>query len=89
MGKSEKKTIKEQMQLAMEIPKELLKNFSRVTILGAEDVWIENYQSMLEYDENYIRLSNNIGIYGQNLKVEEINEEDILIVGNIKKVEFE
>lgn len=89
MPKEEKKKIREKLQTAMEIPKELLKNYSRVTIIGAEDVWIENYKSILEYNDDMIRLSNNICIYGMNLSVAEIRAEDILIVGKIKNVEFE
>ncbi len=83
------KKIREKMQEALELPKELLKEYSRMTILGGEDVWIENYQSMMEYNDNYIRFSNHIAIYGDDLKVEEICEDDVLIVGKIKQIEFE
>ena len=89
MPKEEKKKIRQKFQDAMEIPKELLKEYSRVTIIGAEDIWIENYKGILEYSEELIRLSNNICIYGQNLSVEEITSEDILIIGKIKNIEFE
>ena len=89
MPKEERKKIRQKFQDAMEIPKELLKEYSRVTIIGAEDIWIENYKGILEYSEDLIRLSNNICIYGQNLSVEEITSEDILIIGKIKNIEFE
>lgn len=89
MPREEKKKIREKFQAAMEFPKELLKNYSRVTVIGGEDVWIENYKSILEYSEELIRLSNNISIYGQDLSVEEISSEDILIIGKIKTIEFE
>ncbi len=52
-------------------------------------MWIENYQSILDYNSNLIRMSNNICIYGQDLSVEEISEEDILVIGKIQMVEFE
>lgn len=89
MQNEDKKKIKQRIQAAMEIPKELLKNYSRVTVIGGEDIWIENYKSILEYSDDIIRFSNNICIYGQNLSVEEINSEDILIIGKIKNIEFE
>ena len=89
MSKEEKKKIRQKIQDAMEIPKELLKGYSRVTIIGAEDIWIENYKGILEYSEEIMRLSNDICIYGQNLSVEEITSEDILIVGKINNIEFE
>lgn len=89
MPKEEKKKIRQKLQEAMEIPKELLKGYSRVTIIGAEDIWIENYKGIIEYSDDIVRLSNDICIYGQNLSVEEITAEDILIIGKIKTVEFE
>ena len=89
MTKEERKKIRQKFQAAMEIPKELLKDYSRVTIIGSEDVWIENYKGIIEYNEEMIRLSNNIIIYGQGLSVEEISSEDILIIGKIKNIEFE
>ena len=89
LAKNEKKKIREKFQEAMELPKELLKDYSRVTILGAEDIWIENYQSIMEYGEEYIRFGNNIGIYGQQLTIEEITDDDILIIGTVKTIEFE
>lgn len=89
MPREDKKKIRQKIEEAMEIPKELLKGYSRVTIIGAEDIWIENYKGILEYSEEIIRLSNDICVYGQNLKIEEITAEDVLIVGKIKNIEFE
>ena len=89
MSKDERKNIRQKLQAAMEIPKELLKGYSRVTIIGAEDIWIENYKGILEYNDDVVRLANDICIYGQNLNVEEITSEDILIVGKIRNIEFE
>ncbi len=89
MQREDRKKLKQKLQAAMEIPRELLKGYSRVTMIGKEEVWIENYKSILEYDDNLIRLSNNICIYGQNLSVQEITSEDILIVGQINRLEFE
>ena len=36
-----------------------------------------------------IRLSNDINVFGTKLNIEEINDDDILISGNIRNVEFE
>ena len=89
MPNEERKKVREKLCNVMEIPKELLKSYSRITAIGNEDVWIENYKSILEYDDNLIRLGNNICIYGQGLKVEEITADDILIIGKISNIEFE
>lgn len=86
MGKGE---FKEKVQKALEMPIELLKNYPRMTILGDETVYIENYKAITDYEENLIRISNNISVFGEKLNVEEITADNILIVGKIKSIEFE
>ena len=88
MGESEKR-IKEKFLDMMELPKELLKDVSRITLLGNEDILIENYKGIIEYEENIIRLNNGINIFRTNLNVEEITDVDIFITGKINNVEFE
>ena len=73
----------------LEVPRELTDNNPKITIIGFDEMLIENYKGILEYSEDLIRLSNNICIYGQELSVEEISSEDILIIGKIKNIEFE
>lgn len=84
-----KKDLKENIQKALEMPVELLKNYPRMTVIGDENVFIENYKSITEYEQNVIRLSNNITVYGTDLNVSEITADDILIVGKIKTIEFD
>ncbi len=83
------KRIKEKFMDMMELPKELLKDVYRITLLGNEDVLVENYKGIIEYEENIIRLNNGVNIFGNNLNVEEITNEDIFITGKISNVEFE
>lgn len=88
MGENERR-IKEKFLDMMELPKELLKDVSRITLLGNEDILVENYKGIIEYEENIIRLNNGINVFGTNLNVEEITEADIFITGKINNVEFE
>lgn len=88
MGEKERR-IKEKFLDMMELPKELLKDVSRITLLGNEDILVENYKGIIEYEENIIRLNNGINVFGTNLNVEEITEADIFITGKINNVEFE
>lgn len=91
MPKKEKrsKVIREKMGEILDMPLDMIKGYSRMTVLGNESVWIENYQGIMEYEEELIRLSNGIIIFGRNLLIEEITDEDMLITGKIKSVEFE
>ena len=85
----EKNGFRERLEKALEMPIELLNNYPRITVLGKESVFIENYKAIIEYEENLIRISNNVSIYGKELNVEEITADDILVSGKIKTIEFE
>ncbi len=83
------KGIKEKFSEAMELPKELLLDIPRMTILGNEDILIENYKGITAYDENIIRFQNGISIYGNKLNVEEMTDSEMMITGEFKHIEFE
>lgn len=86
MGKN---GFREKLEKALEMPIELLNNYPRITVLGKESVFIENYKAIIEYEENLIRISNNVSICGKELNVEEITADDMLVSGKIKTIEFE
>lgn len=82
-------SLKEKFLNAMELPIELLNDVPRITLIGNNNLLIENYKGIIEYDENIIRLVSHINILGNYIKVEEINNDEIFITGEIVNVEFE
>lgn len=80
-------SIREKIEKALEMPLELLKNIPRVTLIGNENVLIENYKSIVEYEKNIIRVSNNVCILGEELNVSELSAEELIITGKIKSIE--
>ncbi|MCI8345084.1 MAG: sporulation protein YqfC [Clostridia bacterium] len=80
------------LQRALEIPKEISSNEPKITIMGFNEMLIENYKGILEYQEFYIRVSTYIGIIninGFNLNLTEMTSDDILITGKIETIDFE
>lgn len=76
----------------LEIPKEVSTDIPKITIIGFQEMLIENYKGILEYDEIFIRISTHIGIIdisGLNLSLNQMTEDDILISGKIENIEFE
>ena len=76
----------------LEIPKEIYSNEVKITIVGFEEVVIENYQAILEYEEYFVRIKTVTGIinfngYGFNL--ENLSNDDIKVTGKIEGIEFE
>ena len=64
----------------------------KITITGFDEILIENYKNILEYQDILIKLNTFEGaitIYGFNLKLEELTEEDIMVKGKIDTIELE
>lgn len=76
----------------LEIPKEVYSNIPNFIITGFEDMIIENYKGILEYEDYYIRINTSIGIvniHGMNLRLEKMTEDNIKITGKIESIELE
>ena len=76
----------------LEIPEEISSEKPKLTLMGFEELLVENYKTILEYQDFYIRLSTYIGIININgfeLKLNEMTNDDVLITGKIESVDFE
>ena len=76
----------------LEIPKEVTEQIPKLTIIGFEQLLIENYKGVIEYEEFFIKISTfigNININGFNLSLNQITEDDIIIKGKIDSIDFE
>lgn len=76
----------------LELPKEISSQTPKLTLVGFEELLIENYKAILEYQDFYIRLSTYIGIININgfeLNLNEMTNDDILITGKIESIDFE
>ncbi len=83
--------IKEKVTEILELPKEIVLNMPKLTMLGNGDLIVENYKGILEYDEGVIRLNTTSGIIkviGTNIYIKEITLESIMIFGDIHSLEF-
>ena len=84
--------ISKKIDRILEVPREVIGNDTKITILGFNEMLIENYKGILEYEEFYIKINTNIGninINGFNLDLEQITEDDILVKGIIQSVDME
>lgn len=76
----------------LELPQEIVTDKPKVTIVGFEEMLIENYKSILEYEEFYIKINTYIGainINGYNLRLKEMTGDDIMVLGKIDSLDFE
>jgi len=86
-----KTKIKEKVSEILELPKEIVLNIPKLTMLGMGDLIIENYKGIIEYDSCRIRVNTGVGIIkiiGNRLVIREITSEDIMVSGEIAALEF-
>ena len=76
----------------LEVPEEVDLKVPKLTILKFEEVLIENYKGILEYQDFFVRIQTYIGIIninGFNLTLEEMTVDDVIVKGKIESVDFE
>ena len=76
----------------LEMPKETYTNEPKIIITGFNELIIENYKGILEYEEYYIKLSTFIGcinINGFNLKLDKMTEDSLKVIGKIESLDIE
>ena len=76
---------------ALELPKEILLDLPLVSLVGREEVTIENYKGILEYGEEMVRISTAAGILrlaGKNLCLKQLSAECMVITGTVEKLDF-
>lgn len=76
----------------LDLPREVGTDIPKITMVGFDELIIENYKGILEYEEFFIRVSTyigNVNINGFELKLNQITDESVKINGKIENVDFE
>lgn len=74
-----------------EMPKEIVYDLPLITLIGREEISIENYKGIVEYTESRIRVKTGSGVFkieGSRLFLKHISAENILVIGFINKLEY-
>ena len=83
---------KKKLNQILDMPREINKVDSKITVVSFDQILIENYKGILEYEEFFIKVQTEIGsinINGFSLELEQITEDDILIKGKINSIDLE
>lgn len=76
----------------LEMPREVVSTDVKITILGFDEILVENYKNILEYQDIFIRINTFQGIInisGFNLKLDQMTNEDIKVIGKIDSIDLE
>ncbi len=83
---------KKRIDKILEIPQEVYTNTPKITITGFNEIILENYKGILEYEEFFASISTYIGVVninGYNINLEKMTNDDIKITGKIESIELE
>ena len=86
------KKTRNKLERLLEIPVEVTTNIPKITLIGFEQLMIENYMGVIEYEGYLVKINTSIGIIiieGNKMNLNQINENDVLISGEISKIYLE
>ena len=75
-----------------EIRRGVISNVPKITITEFDEILIENFKGIIEYEDFFARISTaigNININGFNLKLNQMTDDDLLVSGKIENIDFE
>ena len=89
MGKNNSKTAK--IAEVLDLPLDALCDVPKMEIIGINEIIIENFRGILDYDNNCFKINTRVGIIkidGDNLVISSITDESVCLKGRIIKIEF-
>lgn len=89
MPRESKKRLEYLLAHYLELPKDLVLDLPRVTIIGDIQVFVENHRGIIEYTPERVRVSTSLGelyIEGTGLALRNIFPEEIGVDGKIRAV---
>ena len=91
-NRKEKKKVRSKLERLLEFPTEISTGEPKINMLGYQEILIENFKGILEYEDFYIKISTyigNININGFNLSLNQMTEDDIMVTGKIQSIDIE
>ncbi len=85
------KIIKEQLVNTFDLPKDVVYNSVRITVIGGNQVTIENHRGIIEYTADSIRvntLDGEVCVLGKELVIKDISPELIIVIGAILEIKM-
>lgn len=89
--KRKRKSIPRKIAKTLDIPEDILFDVPRILMTSNNEIRIENYKSILEYENTKITLMSKeliIEIHGENLNINIITDDEISVCGTVLAVNF-
>ncbi len=92
MAGKEARSLQRSLADFLELPREIMLNLPRLTVVGTMQCLLENHRGVIEYTAGRIRISVTDGeiiITGDNLVIRTLAGEEIAVEGKISSVHYE
>ena len=76
----------------LDLPKDVILNFPKITIVGNTEITIENHKGIILFERSIIKINTKvkvINIEGENFEILYIGDSTITISGKFKSVGYE
>ena len=75
-----------------ELPKDVVLNLPKITIIGNNEITIENHKGIILFERNIIKINTKVkivNIEGENFEILYIGDSTITINGKFKSISYE
>lgn len=75
----------------LEIPRDLVLDLPKVTIIGTTELYLENHRGIIEYNLDRLRVNLSRGfleIEGENLEIRALLTDEMSISGEIRSIKY-
>ncbi len=75
----------------LNLPSDILTGAPIITLIGTNEISVENYKRIIEYTKNNIKILTNVGIVsfgGKNLKILYFGNDEIKISGRFNQIQY-
>ncbi|MDF2952446.1 MAG: hypothetical protein K0S18_2029 [Anaerocolumna sp.] len=89
--KKDRQTYLEALSDQLRLPSDMLAGAPIITAIGRNELYLENYKGIIEYNENIIRVLTGIGkvqIEGKNLNIDFFTNDEMKITGIIHNIQY-
>ena len=89
MGKKE--SMATRISDALDIPLDTLCDMPHIEIMGRDEITVENFRGILDYDENSFKINTKSGIIkidGTDLVISSITDDGVSLRGCIVRIEY-
>ena len=91
MRRKKLESMKSNLSEIFDLPKDIMLNLPRISMIGNNQMMVENHKGIIEYTPQRIRFNSSIGVIRlqrKAMQLKNIASDDIMITGEIKILEY-